>query len=67
MTDDIERTVNIPRWDYLIVGIQSPETMSGVAEMLARFGAEGWELVTVDFDNRWAYMKRVAGLIEVRA
>ena len=46
------------KWDYRIIGISSPETQSGVAELMARHGAEGWELVTIDFDNRWAYFKR---------
>lgn len=46
------------KWDYRIIGITGPETQSGVAEMMARHGAEGWELVTIDFDRGWAYFKR---------
>lgn len=45
-------------WDYRIIGIAEPETQSGVAELMARQGQEGWELVTIDFNHRWAYFKR---------
>jgi len=47
------------KWDYRIIGISSPETQSGVAELMARHGADGWELVTIDFARGWAYFKRV--------
>ena len=46
------------KWDYRIIGISWPETQSGVAELMARHGADGWELVTIDFDRGWAYFKR---------
>lgn len=46
------------KWDYRIIGITGPETQSGVAEMLARHGADGWELVAIDFARGWAYLKR---------
>jgi len=64
MTDDIERTVNIPKWDYLTITLNMGDLIDKGARHL---GQDGWELVSLDWDTGRAVFKRVAGLIEVRA
>lgn len=64
MTDDVERTVTIPRWEYLNQLVGSGQISQEMG--LNTLGEQGWELVSLDWDTGRAVFKRVAGLMELK-
>lgn len=40
-----QQTVQIPRWEYTIVRVESPSKAEASIAQLNRYGAEGWEAV----------------------
>ena len=45
------------RWEYRLVSFYQTESNDSAEDMANRLGAEGWELVAIDRQERWAFKR----------